>query len=286
MKIYLDALRKIDLSGQWDTNRTGVRAKSVFFVPLSFNLEKGFPILTTKKMPFNSILGELIAFLKGHDNAAQFREEGTKIWDANANENETWLNSPHRKGEDDLGRVYGVQWRAFRGIVPKPEGGWKIVTVDQFANVIERIKENPTDRRLIINAWNPVDIEEGLIALPPCHAFMQFDVRRGRLNLAMYQRSCDMFLGVPFNIASYALLAHIVGKFTNTKPLMLHIVLGNAHIYENHQEQVTEILSRKPHDLPTLAIDPSVTSINDLSPETVKLLQYEADPAIPAPMAV
>jgi len=281
MKPYLDALKHILEKGVEKKDRTGVGTRAVFGMQLRFSMEDGFPAMTTKKLPWKSVASELLWFIEGSDDERRLAEilhgtrdrEKTTIWTANANA-DYW--KPKAKFEGDLGRVYGVQWRKWKS----PDGK----EIDQLASAINLIKENPTSRRIIISAWNPGELNQ--MALPPCHAFFQFFVAGGKLSLQMYQRSCDMFLGVPFNIASYSLLLHMVAQATNLKAGEFVHVLGDAHIYHNHFEQVKEQLLRKPFPLPKLFLNPEIKNINDFKMEDIRLEKYEYHPAIKAPMAV
>jgi len=307
MKQYQDILRTIMETGQDTENRTGVKTRKLFGCPMRFNMADGFPATTTKKLAFNTVKGELIGFIRGLDNAADFRELGVKIWDANANENHQWLENPEREGEDDLGRIYGVQWRNWRhpDWSGKDKQRGRRVWTDQLSNVVEGIKTtvmDPSDsisRRLIVTAWNPAEIDQ--MALPPCHMFFQYNVRTTQknphskpfLDLLMYQRSCDMFLGVPFNIASYALLLKMTAQVTGTVAGELIHVLGDAHIYHNHFDQVEEVLSREPLPLPKLWLNPNVVPTLDFDcdlerfdPSYIKLVDYDHHGTIKAEMAV
>ncbi len=298
MKQYHEILQEIMETGQDTENRTGVKTRKIFGCQMRFNMLDGFPATTTKKLAFNTVKGELIGFLNGCDSAEEFRELGVKIWDANANENQQWLENPNRKGEDDLGRIYGVQWRNWRhpDWSGKDKQRGRRVWTDQISNVVEHIKDTREDpsvsvaRRLIVTAWNPAEIDE--MALPPCHMFFQYNVRRPAdgpgpyLDLLMYQRSCDMFLGVPFNIASYSMLLNMTAQVTRCIPGELVHVLGDDHIYHNHFNQVEELLSRTCLPLPKLDIDPSIENIDDFRPGHIWLRDYNFHPPIKAEMAV
>jgi len=281
MKQYLDALRHILENGIDRQNRTGIATRAVFGMQLRFNMGNGFPAVTTKKLPWKSVASELLWFIEGSNDERRLAEilhgtrdkDKTTIWTANA-EADYW--KPKAKFEGDLGRIYGVQWRKWKS----PDGK----ETDQLANAIKMIKENPTSRRIIVNAWNPGEIEQ--MALPPCHTFFQFFVANNKLSLQMYQRSCDMFLGVPFNIASYSLLLHMVAQVTDLKPGEFVHVLADAHIYHNHFEQVKEQLTRKPFPLPKLWLDPEIKNIDDFKMEDIKLENYNFHPPIKAEMAV
>lgn len=323
MQTYLSLLNHILINGQRQSNRTGIDSIFVPGAMMQFNVHPFFPAVTTKKLFFKKTVGELIGFLRGCDNAAQFRELGCDIWDKNANEHGTdlngnfvenkWLSNPNRKGEDALGRVYGVQWRNWRGTLDRdPETGeWYQEYIDQVQNVLTKLVEDPTDRRMIINAWRPDEFDQ--MALPPCHILYQFlaNVHTNELHLCMYQRSADMFLGVPFNIASSAMMLHVFASLTGFKPATFTHFLADAHIYVNHLDQVNEQLSRQPKGMPTLMytgpgsdvwagsnempilgkgktgryiIDAKV--FDELKPEHFQLEGYDPHPAIAAKMAV
>ena len=262
MKQYLDLLRDIMENGQDGDNRTGVYARKVFGRQMRFDLSEGFPLVTTKKVFLKGIIHELIWLLSGNINIKYLTDNNVHIWDEWADEN------------GNLGPVYGHQWR-----------NWNSDGIDQIKDVIERIKKNPTDRRLIVTAWNPSQIDE--MALPPCHCFYQFDVTPdGRLNCQLYQRSCDMFLGVPFNIASYSLLTMMIAQVCGLKPGEFVHTLGNAHIYNNHFEQVTEQLTREPYALPQMKINPDVKDIDDFKYEDFELVNYQSHPKLTGAVAV
>ena len=274
MEQYLDVLKEIMERGTDRPSRTGIDTRGLFGVPMRFNLEKGYPVVTTKKFAFNSMKAELLWFISGSSDVKKLQELGSHIWDANA-EAPYW--KPKAKFEGDLGRVYGVQWRSWQSPYSKKP-------IDQLKDVIERIKTDPYDRRLIVTAWNPGELEQ--MALPPCHMFFQFYVAKGKLSLSMYQRSCDMFLGVPFNISSYSLLLHMITQATNLKPYEFVHILGDAHIYKNHFEQVKTQLKRKPYSLPKLWLNPKIKDIDKFTMDDIKLIDYKYHPTIKAPMAV
>lgn len=288
MKNYLSLLQDVLDNGTRQANRTGIDAISLPGAMLKFDLAEGFPAVTTKQLAFKAVAGELVGFLRGYDNAADFRSLGCRIWDQNANENAAWLANPHRRGADDLGRIYGVQWRKWRG----SDG----IEVDQVMNALRTIHERPTDRRIIINAWRPDEFSQ--MALPPCHVLYQFlvNVERRELSLCMYQRSCDLFLGVPFNAASASLLLSIFSRLTGYTPRHFTHFLADAHIYVNHIDQVREQLSRTPSAPPTLAISDRIpvydgtnfdpTWIDRIEPSDFSLVNYHPHAAIKAPMAV
>ena len=262
MKQYLDILQDILDNGQDADNRTGIYARKVFGRQMRFDLSQGFPLVTTKKTYLRAIIHELIWLLSGNTNIKYLHDNNVTIWDEWADEN------------GDLGPVYGHQWRNFNS-----QG------IDQIKDVIERIKKNPQDRRLIVSAWNPAQIGE--MALPPCHCFFQFDVTPdGKLNCMLYQRSCDMFLGVPFNIASYSLLTMMIAQVCGLQAGEFVHTLGNAHIYSNHFEQVKLQLSRKPYPLPTMKINPDVKNIDDFKFEDFELVNYQCQPTIKGDVAV
>ncbi len=246
------------------SDRTGTGTRSVFGYQMRFNLEEGFPLVTTKKLHLRSIIHELLWFLKGSSNIAYLKENGVSIWDEWADEN------------GDLGPVYGVQWRSW----PKADGG----TIDQIANVVHAIRTNPDSRRLIVTAWNPAEVDE--MALPPCHCLFQFYVAEGKLSCQLYQRSCDIFLGVPFNIASYALLTHMVAAQCDLGVGDFVWTGGDCHIYDNHVEQVKLQLSREPRPYPRLNILRKPESIFDYRYEDFEIVDYDPWPHIKAPVAV
>jgi len=281
MKQYLDSLKYVMESGVDKENRTGINTRAVFSLSMRFNLADGFPAVTTKKLAFKSVKSELLWFLEGSGDERRLAEilHGTRdedkktIWSANA-QSDYW--KPKAKFEGDLGRVYGVQWRSWQ----KPDG----TTVDQIKNIIDKLKKDPTDRRMIVSAWNPGELE--LMALPPCHLMFHFFVAGDKLSLLMYQRSCDMFLGVPFNIASYSLLLAMVAQATGLVPYEFIHILGDAHIYHNHFEAVKKQLEREPFPLPKLWLNPEVKDIDDFTMDDIKLIDYKHHETIKAEMAV
>jgi thymidylate synthase len=264
MKQYHDLMRHILEHGVTKTDRTGTGTVSVFGYQMRFNLQEGFPMLTTKKVHMRSILHELLWFLKGETNIKYLKENGVSIWDEWADE----------RGE--LGPVYGYQWRSW----PARDGG----EIDQISNVVEQIKKNPDSRRLIVSAWNVADVDK--MKLPPCHAFFQFYVADGKLSCQLYQRSADVFLGVPFNIASYAILTMIVAQVCGLQPGDFVHTLGDAHLYSNHIEQAKLQLSRDFRPLPQLVINPKVKNIFDFKFEDFELKNYDPHPHIKADVAV
>jgi thymidylate synthase len=263
-RAYLDLLAEVLQSGARKTDRTGTGTLSVFGRQLRFNLADSFPLLTTKKLHTKSILTELLWFLRGDTNVKWLQERGVSIWDEWADEN------------GDLGPVYGYQWRHWR----TPDGR----EIDQISQLIQSLKKKPDSRRHIVSAWNPADVDK--MALPPCHALFQFYVASGKLSCQMYQRSADLFLGVPFNIASYAALTLMVAQVTDLKPGEFVLTLGDAHIYLNHLEQVREQLTRSPRPFPRLKLNPAVKELLDFRYEDFTLEAYDPHPAIKAPIAV
>ncbi|MEV8254952.1 thymidylate synthase [Rhodoglobus sp. NPDC076762] len=261
---YEDLLRDTLANGVTKGDRTGTGTRSVFGRQLRFNLAEGFPLITTKRVHFKSIAYELLWFLRGESNVSWLRDNGVTIWNE-------WADAA-----GELGPVYGVQWRSW----PTPSGE----QIDQISEVIEQIKTNPDSRRLIVSAWNPADIPH--MALAPCHAFFQFYVADGKLSCQLYQRSADLFLGVPFNIASYALLTHMVAEQTGLEAGDFVWTGGDCHIYDNHVEQVTEQLTREPYAAPQLTITSAPESIFDYAYEDFEIVGYEHHPAIKAPVAV
>jgi thymidylate synthase len=264
MQNYLDLLRLILDRGTQKTDRTGTGTLSIFGHQMRFDLSAGFPLVTTKKLHLRSIIHELLWFLKGETNIAYLKENKVRIWDEWADEN------------GELGPVYGHQWRSW----PTADGG----RVDQISQLIEQIKKNPDSRRLIVSAWNVGQIEQ--MALPPCHLLFQFYVADGKLSCQLYQRSADVFLGVPFNIASYALLTMMVAQVTGLEPGDFVHTFGDAHLYSNHIEQAQLQLSREPRPLPTMKLNPAVKSIFDFKFADFELLNYDPHPHIAAPVAV
>ena len=275
MKTYNNVLKQILEKGVDRQGRNAVTRAS-FAIQMRFNLEEGFPAVTTKQLAFNAVKGELLWFLEGSDSDERLKEIMGKertIWTDNA-EASYW--KPKAKFPGDLGRVYGVQWRTWK----KPDG----TTVDQIANLIKKLKTDPNDRRLVVTAWNPGELDE--MALPPCHMIFQFFAANGKLSLHMTQRSCDMFLGVPFNIASYALLLAMVAQVVNMTPHECVLTLNDAHIYHEHFEAVKEQLSREPMKLPKLWLNPEIKEIDKFTMDDIKLVDYEHHPTIKAKMIV
>ena len=277
MKQYLDLMRHVKENGTQKSDRTGTGTLSVFGHQMRFDLAEGFPLVTTKKCHLKSIIHELLWFLKGQTNTQYLTDNGVKIWNAWADE------------EGDLGPVYGYQWRNW----PAPNGAH----IDQITEIVQLLKDKPNSRRIIVSAWNAADlpdesispqenVKQGRMALAPCHAFFQFYVADGKLSCQLYQRSADIFLGVPFNIASYALLTMMVAQVTGLKLGDFVHTLGDAHLYTNHLEQADEQLSRTPFSLPGLTINPEVKDIFSFSFEDFELTNYEAHPHIKAPISI
>lgn len=264
MKTYLDLCRRVLTEGIKKEDRTGTGTLSVFGHQMRFNLSTGFPLVTTKKLHTRSIIYELLWFLQGNTNIQYLQEHGVHIWDAWADE------------RGDLGPIYGKQWRSFSGANGK--------TVDQIRAVIEEIERDPDSRRLVVSAWSPPELAD--MALPPCHCLFQFYVARGKLSCQLYQRSADIFLGLPFNIASYALLTHMVAHVTGLEPGEFIHTIGDAHLYMNHIEQVQEQLTRTPYPLPALRLNPDIQELFDFRFEDIEIVNYQAHPHIKGSVAV
>ena len=264
MKQYLELIEKILNEGIERSDRTGTGRKSIFGHQMQFDLDEGFPLVTTKKVHLKSIIHELIWFLAGSTNIKYLKDNGVSIWDEWADE----------KGE--LGPVYGAQWRSW----PNPDGS----SVDQIKSLVKNIKSNPNSTRHIVSAWNPSQVDE--MALPPCHALFQFFVANSKLSCQLYQRSADVFLGVPFNIASYALLTLMIAQVCGLKPGKFVHTLGDAHLYLNHLEQAKLQVTREPLKLPSIKINSSINNLEDFVYEDFEILNYESHPAISAPISV
>ena len=264
MKQYLDLLRHIRANGVMKEDRTGTGTQSVFGYQMRFDLSEGFPLLTTKKVHLKSIIYELLWFIAGDTNVKYLQDHGVTIWDEWADEN------------GDLGPVYGHQWRSW----PAPDGR----VIDQLSMVIDTIRRNPDSRRMLVSAWNPAEVDR--MALPPCHCLFQFYVADGKLSCQLYQRSADVFLGVPFNIASYALLTMMIAQVCGLEPGEFVHTTGDTHIYRNHFDQVATQLSREPRPLPRMRVNPEVKSLFDFTYEDFTLEGYDPWPAIKAPVAV
>jgi thymidylate synthase len=264
MQQYLDLMRHVRDTGVRKEDRTGTGTLSVFGYQMRFDLAEGFPVVTTKKLHLRSIIHELLWFLQGETNIRYLKENGVSIWDE-------WADA-----EGNLGPVYGYQWRSW----PTPDGG----QIDQISQLVEQIRNNPDSRRLMVTAWNPADVDR--MALPPCHCLFQFYVAEGRLSCQLYQRSADIFLGVPFNIASYALLTLMIAQVTGLQPGEFVHTFGDAHLYSNHLEQVETQLARDPLPLPVMKLNPEIRSVFDFTYDDFELVGYEAHPHIKAPVAV
>ena len=264
MKQYLDLMAHVRDTGTQKGDRTGTGTVSVFGYQMRFDLSQGFPLVTTKKLHLRSIIHELLWFLKGDTNIKYLKDNGVRIWDEWADEN------------GDLGPVYGYQWRSW----PNPSGE----PIDQIKDLVERIKTTPDSRRLMITAWNPADVDN--MALPPCHCLFQFYVADGKLSCQLYQRSADIFLGVPFNIASYALLTHMMAQVCGLEVGDFVHTLGDAHLYSNHLEQTDEQLSRQPLALPKLVLNPEISEIDGFSFEDIEIVDYQSHPHIAGAVAV
>ncbi|ARU04199.1 thymidylate synthase [Comamonas serinivorans] len=324
MKSYLDLVQSVLTEGSWQDNRTGTRTISLPGAMLRFDLQQGFPAVTTKKLAFKTAVGELVGFLRGSRSAAEFRELGCKVWDQNANDNAAWLANPYREGPDDLGPVYGAQWRHWPAYKVLPaentaqiadaQGrGYRQVTefidcnlgpavllykaVDQLRQCLDTIESNPTDRRILFHGWNWAQIEE--MALPPCHLLYQFhpSVARREISLSLYIRSNDLGLGTPFNLAEGAALLHLVGRLTGYTPKWFTYFIGDAHIYENHVPMLQEQLTREPHPLPQLLLSDRIPDraqtgryepewLEQVEPGDFSLVGYQHHAPLTAPMAV
>ncbi len=283
MQAYLDTLRDIYENGTDKEGRNGY-TRALFAKQLRFDMRDGFPAITTKKLAFKAVTSELLWFIEGSGDENRLREilgKDTTIWTENAYA-DYW--HPNALYDGDCGRIYGVQWRNWRSPAYPERGRKKEVEIDQLKDVIEKIRKTPNDRRLVVSAWNPGEV--ALMALPPCHMMFQFFVSGKHLSLHMTQRSCDMFLGVPFNIASYALLLSLVAHVTELEPYECILTLNDAHIYHNHFSAVEEQLTRTPLKRPTLWIDPKIKDIDDFSMDSIALENYDHHEPIKAPMAV
>ncbi|RYZ64584.1 MAG: thymidylate synthase [Proteobacteria bacterium] len=280
MQAYLELLRKVRSEGQPREDRTGTGTLGLFGHQMRFDLEAGFPLLTTKKIHVRSIVIELLWFLRGETNADWLRERKVTIWDEWATAEQT---ARFGRPAGELGPVYGHQWRNF-GATRKADGTYANDGVDQLRKLLSEIQRNPSSRRLIVTGWNPAEAED--VALPPCHTLFQFYVQGGRLSCQLYQRSGDIFLGVPFNIASYALLTHMIAHVSGLRPGEFVHTLGDAHLYTNHLEQADLQLSREPRPLPRLVLSPSVADLFAFEPEDIAFEGYDPHPGIKAPVAV
>ena len=280
MRQYLDLLETVLTTGEPRDDRTGVGTLSLFGWQSRYDLADGFPLVTTKKVHTRSVIVELLWFLSGRTDNGWLNERGVTIWDEWATAEQT---ARFGRVDGDLGPVYGHQWRNF-GATPRPDGTYEPDGVDQLARLVEAIRTDPTSRRLVVTGWNPAEADQ--VALPPCHTLFQFYVAGGRLSCQLYQRSADVFLGVPFNIASYALLTQMVASVCGLEPGTFVHSFGDVHLYRNHTEQARLQLSREPRPLPRLVLDPSVSELDGFRLEHVAIEGYDPHPAIPAPVAV
>ncbi|QSA96226.1 thymidylate synthase [Methylococcus sp. EFPC2] len=323
MKQYLDLVQTILEQGSWQSNRTGVRTLSTPGAMMRFDLQAGFPAITTRKLAFKSAIGELVGFLRASSSAADFRALGCRVWDQNANENAQWLGNPYRSGTDDLGPVYGVQWRSwpaykllaadsekqitdagargYRQVARFVEGGTERVllyrAIDQLRSCLDAIVTNPLDRRILFHGWNCAQLDE--MALPPCHLLYHFlpNASKSEISLCLYVRSNDIGLGAPFNIAEGAALLSLVGRLSGLVPRWLSYFIGDAHIYENHLDMLNEQLRRTPHPLPRLVLSDRIPDyaltgryepewLDRVEPADFQLQDYRHHPSLTAPMAV
>ena len=325
MKQYQDLVRQVLNEGDWQTNRTGVRTISIPGASLRFDLKRGFPAVTTKRLAFKSAIGEMIGFLRGYSNAADFRALGSKVWDQNANENAQWLANPFREGVDDMGQVYGVQWRRWPAykvvhidgevatddrLIAITQAGYEVAAlddgksvvvyhkeIDQLRQCLDKIVDNPGDRRILFHGWNPAQLDE--MALPPCHLLYQFfpNQSKGEMSMTLYIRSSDVGLGLPFNTAAAAMLLELVARLTGYTARWLTIFTGDTHIYENHLEMLQEQLKRDPYESPRLVISDRVPAmrqtgvydpswLDKVEPTDFSLEGYVHHPPLTAPMAV
>jgi len=277
---YLDLIRYVRDHGTEKGDRTGTGTRSHFGAQLRFDLSDGFPLLTTKKVHMKSITYELFWFLKGDTHVKYLQDNGVRIWNEWSTAEQT---ARFGRPEGELGPIYGHQWRNY-GASKKPDGSYNQDGVDQIVEVIEQIKNNPNSRRLIVSGWNPVEATQ--VALPPCHTLFQFFVADGKLSCQLYQRSADLFLGVPFNIASYSLLTHMIAQVCDLEVGEFIWTGGDCHLYQNHIEQVNEQLSREAYELPTLWLNPDIKDIFDFTFDDIRVENYKSHPAIKAPVAV
>jgi thymidylate synthase len=281
MQQVKDLVSEILAEGEWRENRTSQMTLGLFGRYLRFDIRKGFPLVTLKRVPFKSVMAELCGFIKGYTNAKQFEELGTTIWNANA-QSDYWLANPNNLGNGDLGRIYGAQWVDWRG----SDYDYSLSGINQLQNLVDGLTKDPYGRRHIVTAWNPAELDD--MALPPCHILFQCYVSMdGHMDLMMYQRSCDVFLGLPFNIASYAALLTYLAALTNYKPRNLVMALGDVHLYENQVALAREMVQREP--MPLCCVEVETTqgqSLSDVMPEHFKLFGYESHPALSVPMVV
>lgn len=285
MQQYQNLLAKVIDTGLVKENRTGVNTIGIIGAHMQFDMDDGFPMVTLKQTYWKQSVAEMLGFLRGYSNAAEFRKLGCTVWDQNANENKTWLNNPNREGEDDLGRVYGVQAREW---VTYRNSNILTASIDQLNKVYQDLKKGIDNRREIVSHWNPGEMDK--MALPPCHLLYQFSIQGDELHLTMYQRSCDMALGVPFNIVGYSWLLSVMAQITGLKAGTFNHFLTDVHVYENHIPGVKEMLVRECLPLPKLSINPDITSLADLETwvtvDDFKVHDYQHHPAIKLDMAV
>ena len=289
MKQYLEICKRTLEQGVMKENRTGINHLGYHGDMMKFDLRNGFPAVTTKKLAFKSVVAEMLGFLRGYQNAAQFRQLGCNVWNANANENEAWLCNSYRQGEDDLGRIYGAQARNWLMPVWNDEAQVEEVQyIDQLRKVVDDLSQRIDNRREIVTHWNPGELSR--MALPPCHLLYQFGIQGEYLNLSMYQRSCDVPLGIPFNIAGYSWLLAVIAHITGLKPGVFTHFMHDIHIYENQIELMKEQITREPFRLPGLAINQNILTLNDLetwvTPDDFQLVEYKHHEHIVYPFAV
>ncbi len=288
MDQYIKICNKALREGIRKTNRTGVDHIGYTGDMMQFNLQKGFPAVTTKRLSFNTVVAEMLGFLRGYSNAAEFRKLGCNVWDANANENKQWLNNEYRKEKDDLGRIYGVQARAWKRYRPTLNYMRTYDSIDQLQKVYKDLKAGIDNRREIVTHWNPGEMNQ--MALPPCHMFYQFGIQGDYLNLSMYQRSCDLPLGIPFNIAGYAWLLSVFAQITSLKPGTFTHFMHDIHVYENQVDLLTKQILREPFMLPEIKINPAIRTLKDLEtwvmPSDFALVNYVHHAPVKYPFAV
>lgn len=292
MHSYLELCRKALDTGVMKENRTGTNHIGYQGDMCKYDMADGFPAVTTKRLASKACFSEMLGFFRGYDNASEFRRLGCKVWDANANENEQWMLNPNRKGIDDLGRVYGVQWRKWKKFkVLKNRLGYTTTvsesSIDQLRNVYDDLRQGKDNRREIVIGWNPAELDQ--MALPPCHMMMQFGIQDGKLNLGMYQRSCDLPLGIPFNIAGYSWLLHVMARITGLEPGVFTHFMWDIHVYANQMQLLEGQIDRVPFDLPTLWMNPHIRTFEDMEDwvtvDDFKLEGYKHHPSISYPFS-